>query len=591
MNIKLPPSSAPTGPNAAAPATSELPASLQQLPRGTRLTAVVQSSTPAPTPNQPTAATPATQTLSQAILSSQSQSTASPAASTSPSANQPQTTNPGAAQNRVFNVLLNISGNQVPTQSNYAFNAGQLLKVEITANAALRVVEVASKAAPLDQTLVQLQQGLRQALPLQQSPKLLLNNLAPLFQLLEQAPASQAKTQIRELLATIPDLKQLSNAAALKNSVNQSGVFLEAKIKLIQTQIQQLLQNSTSQNGQGKQASQSLNLGTTNYTWSSSNPSPVGRETQIAFNQQTSQQSQSANPQQGAQNSPSRTVEARQLLQTLLRDNPQLNQQLEKGIGQDFKAQLLKLSSTLIPLLARADNSSAGAKPSEATLLQRILQVLPDTRGTTAPGSSLSNLPLSNLPINTQLLQLLNPSLAAGQLQQQAGNQSNQLDLAVSTVLRQIAASLAQVQASQLQSLVAPRADGDGGQLINSWNIEIPVFLEGQFKPIQLQINEERHPDASEQNNEQRRVWKITLGFDFEELGEFFATLRIIDTSVSATFWSDRPETLQRITSQLQHLSKSLHKLGLSVEELECRHGKPQVRETRLDQQLVDIKT
>jgi|GEM_PF-1243372 len=586
MDIKLPPSSAPTGPNTAAPATSELPASLQQLPRGTRLTAVVQSSTPAPTPNQPTAATPATQTLSQAILSSQSQSTASPAASTSPSTIQPQTTNPGVAQNRVFNVLLNISGHRVPTQSNYAFNAGQLLKVEITANAALRVVEVASKAAPLDQTLVQLQQGLRQALPLQQSPKLLLNNLAPLFQLLEQAPASQAKTQIRELLATIPDLKQLSNAAALKNSVNQSGVFLEAKIKLIQTQIQQLLQNSTSQNGQRKQASQSLNLGTTNYTSSSSNPSPVGRETQVAFNQQTSQQSQ-----QGAQNSPSRTVEARQLLHTLLRDNPQLNQQLEKGIGQDFKAQLLKLSSTLIPLLAGADNSSAGAKPSEATLLQRILQVLPDTRGTTAPGSSLSNLPLSNLPINTQLLQLLNPSLAAGQLQQQAGNQSNQLDLAVSTVLRQIAASLAQVQASQLQSLVVPRADGDGGQLLNSWNIEIPVFLEGQFKPIQLHINEERHPDASEQNNEQRRVWKITLGFDFEELGEFFATLRIIDTSVSATFWSDRPETLQRITSELQHLSKSLHKLGLSVEELECRHGKPQVRETRLDQQLVDIKT
>jgi len=591
MDIKLPPSSPPDGPNAAAPATPELPASLQQLPRGTLLTAVVQSSTPALTPNQPPAATPATQTLSQTILFSQTQSTASPAASNSPSANQPQSTNPGAAQNRVFNVLLNISGNQVPTQSNYAFNAGQLLKVEITANAALRVVEVASKAAPLDQTLVQLQQGLRQALPLQQSPKLLLNNLAPLFKLLEQAPASQAKTQIRELLATIPDLKQLSNAAALKNSVNQSGVFLEAKIKLIQTQIQQLLLNSTSQNGQGKQASQSLNLGTTNYTSSSSNPSPVGRETQAVLNQQSSQQSQSANPQQGAQSSQSRTIEARQLLQTLLRDNPQLNQQLEKGIGQDFKAQLLKLSSTLIPLLTRADNSSAGAKPSEATLLQRILQVLPDTRGTTAPGSSLSNLPLSNLPINTQLLQFLNPGLAAGQPQQQAGNQSNQLDLAVSTVLRQIAASLAQVQASQLQSLVAPRADGDGGQLLNSWNIEIPVFLEGQFKPIQLQINEERHPDASSQNNEQRRVWKITLGFDFEELGEFFATLRIIDTNVSATFWSDRPETLQRITSELQYLSKSLHKLGLNVEELECRHGKPQVRETRLDQQLVDIKT
>lgn len=568
MDIKLPPNSAPSGPNTATPSTTELPASLQQLPRGTLLLAVVQSSTPAQTQNQAT-----TQS------SPQTQQTAPQSPLLSPSSNPAQTTSAGITQNRAFNVLLNISGNQVQTQSNHAFSAGQLLKVEITANAALRVVEVANKTPPLDQTLVQLQQGLRQALPLQQSPKVLLNNLAPLFQLLEQASANPAKAQIRELLATIPDLKQLSNPAALKNSVNQSGVFLEAKIKLIQGQIQQLLQNSSSQINQGKQASSSLNQSTTSYSAPSSN-------------QSTSQQPQSTNPQSSSQqNSPSRTVEARELLQTLLRDNPQLNRQLESVIGQDFKAQLLKLSGALLPLLARADNTSAATSPAETALLQRILQVLPNTRGATTPGSNLNSLSLSNLPINTPLLHLLNPSLATNQPQQQAANPSNTLDLAVSTVLRQIAASLAQVQASQLQSMVAPRADGDSGQLLNNWNIEIPVFLEGQFKPIQLHINEERHPDTSAQNNEHRRVWKITLGFDFEELGEFFATLRIIDTNISATFWSDRPETLQRITSELQHLNKSLHKLGLNVEQLECRHGKPIVRETRLDQQLVDIKT
>jgi len=572
MDIKLPPSGVPSGPNAAAPTTPELPASLQQLPRGTLLTAVVQSSTPVPIPKQAPTATPPTQAQHQTTQSFPAQTTQPQAPPASPSANQPQTANPGATQNRAFNVLLNIGGNQVQTQSNYAFNAGQLLKVEITANTALRVIEVANKAAPLNQTQVQLQQGLRQALPLQQSPKVLLNNLAPLFQLLEQAPASQAKTQIRELLTTIPDLKQLGNPATLKNSVNQSGVFLEAKIKLIQTQIQQLLRNSVSQNEQSKPASPSLSPGTASHASPSSSPLHVGRETQAIINQQTLHQSQPVNRQKATQDSsaqqsnPSRTIEARQLLQTLLRDNPQLNQQLEKSINQDFKAQLLKLGSSLLPLLARADSNPASVKPAEATLLQRILQVLPDTRGTTSTGSSLSNLPLSNLPINTQLLQLLNPALAAGQ--PQPANQSNNLDLAVSTVLRQIAASLAQVQASQLQALVAPRADGDGGQLLNSWNIEIPVFLEGQFKPIQLQINEERHSDASAQTDEQRRIWKITLGFDFEELGEFFATLKIIDTSVSATFWSDKPETLQRINSELQHLNKSLHKLGLNVEEL-----------------------
>lgn len=282
-------------------------------------------------------------------------------------------------------------------------------------------------------------------------------------------------------------------------------------------------------------------------------------------------------------------------MQNLLKNNVQLSNQLEKLVGQDFKAQLLKLSGNLIPLLNRA-NSGGSANPAEAALIQRILQALPTTQGTGGlTDQSNRPLPLSNLPINTQLKHLLNPSLAPDVLQpsqqQAAANHSNKMDMAVSTVLRQIAASLAQVQANQLHSLTGPRADTDGGQLLNSWHTEIPVFLDGQFKPIQLLINEERNPEASAQDSEKSRVWKITLGFDFEELGEFFATLKIINTSVSATFWSDQPQTLQRISSELQHLNTSLRKLGLNVEELECRRGKPIIRETRLDRQLVDIKT
>lgn len=589
MDIKPPAGSATGTTSSNTNATSELPASLQQLPRDKLLTAVVQSSSPA----QPQTPASAPQTLAQIISNSpqRSQTTAGNPQSATSSTDQ--------SQSRAFNVLLNISGQQIQTQSNTAFNVGQLLKVEITANAGLRVVEVASKNPPLDQALIQLQQGLRQALPLQQSPKLLLNNLVPLFQLLQQLPASPATAQIRHLLATIPELKQLTNPATLKNSVNQSGLFMEAKIKQLQGQIQQLLQNSQPQGPQNKSA-QAVTGNPQLTPAAPQNKQPqINRQSQPGFNQQTLQSDKPVINAQPQQTSSANSAAAREQIHHLLKQNPQLGRQLEQMIGQDFKTQLLKLSSTLLPLLSHSDNSAASNRPAETALLQRILQALPDTRGNSLSGTPVASsttsgtLTLPNLPINTQLQHLLTPNLATTQSNpQQAGpNQSSTLDLAVSTVLRQIAASLAQVQASQLQSLVAPRADGDGGQLLNSWSVEIPVLLEGQFKPVQLHINEERHPDSSLPGSEQRRVWKITLGFDFEELDEFFATLRIIDTSVSATFWSDKPETLQRISSELQHLNKSLSKLGLDVEELECRCGKPQIKETRLDQQLVDIKT
>ncbi|MEH6358456.1 MAG: flagellar hook-length control protein FliK [Pseudomonadales bacterium] len=567
MDIKPSIASGAAPPSSAAPPVTELPASLQQLPRGTLLTAVVESSKPVvPQPSNPQLAT--SQTANQPL---QAQTTAT----------------------RSFDVLLNISGNKVQTQSNAAFNPGQLLKVEITANSALRVIQVATQQnAQLNQPLAQIQQGLRQALPLQQNPGLLLNNLAPLFKLLDVTPAAQATTQIRALLSTIPDLKQLSNPSILKNSVGQSGIFLESKIKSLQSQIQQSLTNTTPGTAQRTTAE------TTQKTLQAIQNKLAQQNVGTTTSARTASQAPTVESNQTTPQNSTHTT--RKVLQTLLQNNAQFSQQLEKLVGQDFKAQLLKLSAALIPLLSA--NSSNTAKPVETALLQRILQILPDTRGnqlTGAPSTGQTSLSLSNLPISTQLSQLLNPSLVPGQpqvqsqspLQVSSGQTNNNTDLAISTVLRQIAATLAQVQTNQLQSLAGPRADTDGGLLLNSWNIEIPVFLEGQFKPIQLQINEERHPDSTSQQQGKMRVWKITLGFDFEELGEFFATLRIINTSVSATFWSDKPETLQRISGELQHLNKSLNRLGLNVEELECRRGKPTFRETRLDQQLVDIKT
>lgn len=501
-----------TGQNTAVSSAQDPASALQQLPRGTALTAIVQSSVSAG--------------QQQANLQTQQGRTS------------------------LFNTLLEINGQKVQTQSNQAFTPGQTLKVEVTGNAAIRILESINRPGneSLNQPLLQIQQGLRQSLPIQQNSAVLLNNLIPLFKLLSNNQYNEVKAQIRALLATVPNFKELSNPTTLRQSVTQSGSFFENSLRQIHTLLQQ----------------------------------------------QTAQQS-AANPNKNQPTAATPNKVNQEQLMTALRENLQVGKQLDKLATQDFKAQLLKLASNLIPLAARSD-ASPGNNPAEAALIHRILGALPGTKGNLTAASNQSSLPLSNLPITTQIQQLLlNPALFTGQ--QQAPQQGNtpatnqSMDLAVSTVLRQIAATLARVQSNQLQSLAAPRSDADGSTLINNWNIEIPVFLEGQFKPIQLQIREERHPSSTETENTKNRQWKITLGFDFEELGEFFATLSIIDNSVSATFWSEQADTLKRISNELQHLNKSLNKLGLNVEELECRRGKPIFQETRLDQQLVDIKT
>ena len=117
------------------------------------------------------------------------------------------------------------------------------------------------------------------------------------------------------------------------------------------------------------------------------------------------------------------------------------------------------------------------------------------------------------------------------------------------------------------------------------------MFNEGQFRTLQLIIEREPYHEASAEQDRKARQWNITLGFDFQTLGEFYATLRIADNTVSTTFWSERPQTLQLIRKEIEVLEGSLQQLGLEVKQIDCRKGTPPLKASRLDQQLVDIET
>ena len=258
------------------------------------------------------------------------------------------------------------------------------------------------------------------------------------------------------------------------------------------------------------------------------------------------------------------------------------------------KKSLSSNQSQITGPISRATNTTTPSTTSESNMLARIitiaLSMISKPVGSTpseAETTLKQPLLLHNLPINTNIRNLFQASTTNPV--RQSTPTAETFDLAISVILRQIAASLSRVQAQQLNSLGGRQAGAEG--IINqSWSLEIPVYAEGQFRPIQLQIEEER--GAQSQNlSKKERKWTITLGFDLAELGKFYATLRVVNTSISTTFWSETAQTLKKIQGELNYLKKTLSSKGLKVEQLECRHGTPPLKKTRLDQQLLDIKT
>ncbi len=412
----------------------------------------------------------------------------------------------------LFDVVLKANGRDIQTQSNHAFTPGQLMKVQILDDANIRVLRVLNNLPANNSSLIQ--QGLRQALPLQQPQNLLLNNLQEFLRILGQQQGSQAEkvlfrqaqSQINKLLSLQPRLEQLANPVILKQAINNKSA-------------------SASNQGFSK--------------------SPIQR------------------------------------VREALQQNGPLAKQTEQLLAGDTKAQTLKLARALAPLLANQPVSGGTTNSAESQLVSRIL-------GALIQGQAATPIALYNVPIGTQL-QHIGKQQQTSKSQQSGITAKNGFDLAISTLLRQLAASLSRIQSTQLTSLAGQTTTADATTAA-TWHMEIPVFTNGQFRPIQLHIEEEASPEHKNENREARQ-WKITMGFDFEELGEFYATLVVVENSISTTFWSERPKTLAKIQSELDILKTSLLKLGLQVNQLDCRRGTPQLKQSRLDQQLVDIKT
>ena len=180
--------------------------------------------------------------------------------------------------------------------------------------------------------------------------------------------------------------------------------------------------------------------------------------------------------------------------------------------------------------------------------------------------------PLKHSPVHAQ--NRSQPSLA----------QNMPLNFLIDELGKQIEGALSRIRVTQLANVPS-----DTTQPLN-WNIELPIRREAGIDVISLRI-EEDDSQGSNQEQGKQKAWKVTLAFDFDELGPIYANLTIHEKSVGASLHAEQDKTTKLINQHIDELSKSLIDAGLTVDKLSVHQGKPSTSgKTRIFQSLLDIK-
>lgn len=261
-------------------------------------------------------------------------------------------------------------------------------------------------------------------------------------------------------------------------------------------------------------------------------------------------------------------------------------------------------------ILARQQGQAAtGQKPSNHPdtpinrdikgLIERALPLINKALQINTTAGSSTTTAAAN---NQELLQLLRQEFAvplAGQ--STTGNATKAaeggkpkdagLDIILRQLGRQLLATLAKTQISQLESLVARNpASAETPAPANSWTLELPILHGKHIDNLQLRIDQQQAEQQAAEDKRQKQ-WTVTLNFDLHQLGKMQVQLTILDTQVSAAVWSQQQQTHEQVRKAIGELKTDLERVGVTVKQVECHWGEAPKKPSELYQQLVDVRT
>ncbi|MEN0106072.1 MAG: flagellar hook-length control protein FliK [Pseudomonas sp.] len=243
------------------------------------------------------------------------------------------------------------------------------------------------------------------------------------------------------------------------------------------------------------------------------------------------------------------------------------------GLPQDMKANLLRLIAQILPALpngAAISPNTIGANLGQAlpVFLRNALGALGQT-GVRQQGLTF--------PLPTKLQQEM----------EKEGDLEGLLKLA--------AAAVSRLQTHQLSSLAQSQLTPEGN-LLTTWQLEVPMRNQQDLVPLQLKMQREDAKDEQQNGKGGKKgqpepVWRIELAFDIPPLGPLQVQAQIARGSLASQLWAEKLSTVRLIDNELGTLRDRLTAAGITVGELECQQGiPPQGPRTTLEQRWVDEK-
>ncbi|MEB0206683.1 flagellar hook-length control protein FliK [Pseudomonas sp. CCC3.1] len=246
-----------------------------------------------------------------------------------------------------------------------------------------------------------------------------------------------------------------------------------------------------------------------------------------------------------------------------------------QALAPDMKATLLRLIAQILPGVPANSSFNPGVAASTQaqalpTFVRNALGVLGQVSAKPQPGG---------FPLPPRLLQ--------------HGEGEGEGEDSLENLLKLAAAAISRLQSHQLASLEQSGRTADGN-LLTTWQLEIPLRNAHDIVPLQVKFQREEPPEQGPEDKREHRetkdqLWRVELAFDLAPLGPLHVQAQLIRGSLSGQLWAQRSFTAELIASQLGVLRERLNEAGLSVTDLDCHQGTPpHSGPAKLEQRWVD---
>lgn len=453
----------------------------------------------------------------------------------------------------VYQPGVRNQGTMLRAMSVTELEPGQSLRLEVVDNGPppqLRVLP-----PPLEDHQEVLSQALRQFLPRQENLQGVMDRLSRFVAQHPDAndthlPAT-LRDALRNVLGAMPDKGALSTPEGLKQAIQNSGLFLEAKLAQ-QAQAPATPANaapSLAQDMKAKLLKLADNLSARLPTLEESAPQQEGEADAVVV---FSRPSLASPPHPGASAPQARLANV----------SPQT-------LPAPFSAETA-VSAEEMPLTAPPPSPGGPATPESKTVPggqnAQPSPAMADEADDATPGATSHPHSVARSAVQDPT-PVITTALREGELKD---------------LLNKTESALAKIVLDQLAS--APQPDS----ATQSWRLDLPFQNQGRAEAASLTISREGGHQAGSEA-EANLPWAVTLELKPPGLGVLHSRLTLYRGEVSGVFWSDAPATAELVRQHLDILDFRLRAAGLKTGQLDAAVGTPpETDSTRARPRLLD---